>query len=112
MNTNIENNNNKKLEDLADNQDYLLFADSDEKGNSKIMQCSESFSHLLGYQKYDIIGKPLGVIFPSILIEGSCNYFQKNIQLLNNEKNNKIDLSYRENNSNKNEKLIMAKNRM
>ena len=59
----IENNNNKQLEDLVDNQDYLLFADSDEKGNSKIMQCSESFSHLLGYQKYDIIGKSLGVIF-------------------------------------------------
>ena len=69
-NQNIENNNNKKLEDLADNQDYLLFADSDEKGNSKIVQCSESFSNFLGYQKYDIIGKSLGVIFPSILVEG------------------------------------------
>ena len=109
---NIENNNNKKLEDLVGNQDYLLFANSDEKGNSKIMQCSESFSHFLGYQKYDIIGKSLGVIFPSILIEGSCNYLQKNIQLLNNGKNNKIDISYRENNSNKNAKLIMVKNRM
>jgi len=112
LDKNIENNNNKKLEDLADNQDYLLFADSDEKGNSKIMQSSESFSHLLGYQKYDIIGKPLGVIYPSILVEGSCNYLQKNIQLLNNGKNNKMDLSYRENNSNKNAKLIMVKNRM
>ena len=30
-NKNIENNNNKKLEDLADNQDYLLFADSDKR---------------------------------------------------------------------------------
>ena len=109
---NIENNNNKKLEDLVDNQDYLLFADSDEKGKSKIMQCSESFSHLLGYQKYGIIGKSLGVIFPSILIEGICNYLQENIQLLNNGKNNNIDLSYRENNSNKNAKLIMVKNRM
>ena len=109
---NIENNNNKKLEDLDDNQDYLLFVDSDEKGNSKIMQCSESFSHLLGYQKYDIISKPLGVIFPRILIEGSCNFLQKNIQLLNNGKNNKMDLSYRENNSNKNAKLVMVKNRM
>jgi len=105
----IENNNNKKLEDLVDNQDYLLFADSDEKGNSKIIQCSESFSHLLGYQKYDIIGKSLGVIFPSILIEGICNFLQKNIQILNNGKN---DLSERENNSNKNAKLIMVKNRM
>jgi len=109
---NIENNNNKKLEDLVDNQDYLLFADTDEKGNSKIIQCSESFSHLLGYQKYDIIGKSLGAIFPSILIEGSYNYLQKNIQILNNGKNNKMDLSERENNSNQNVKLIMVKNRM
>jgi len=100
------------LEDLVDNQDYLLFADTDEKGNSKIIQCSESFSHLLGYQKYDIIGKSLGAIFPSILIEGSYNYLQKNIQILNNGKNNKMDLSERENNSNQNVKLIMVKNRM
>ena len=33
-----EENNNKvgKLEELVDNQDYLLFTDSDEKGNCKI----------------------------------------------------------------------------
>ena len=57
LNLNLESNNNKKLEDLSDNQDYLLFGDSDEKGNCKIIQSSASFSHFLSYQKIDIIGQ-------------------------------------------------------
>ena len=45
-NKKIREENNKKVggvEELLDNQDYLLFGDSDEKGNCKIIQSSINF---------------------------------------------------------------------
>jgi len=109
-----EENNNKvgKLEELVDNQDYLLFTDSDEKGNCKIIQSSISFSNLLGYQKYEIIGKSLDIIFPNILIEDHLKYLEEHNNLFHNRTNNQNDLSYQENELNKNRKLIMVKSRM
>ena len=110
---NNENNNIVgRIEELVDNQDYLLFGDSDEKGNCKIIRCSISFANLLGYQKYDIVGKPLEIIFPNILIEENCNYLEECINLLHNGQSNKNDLSYQENELNKNKKLILVKSRM
>ena len=97
---------------MLNNQDFLLFCDSNEKGNCKISSCSESFSHFLNYQKYDIIGKPLDIIFPNILIEKIRKYLEESIKSLNNGKNNQKDLSYQENDSAKNEQLIMIKSRM
>jgi len=93
------------------NQDYILYCDSDEKGNCKINQCSYSFCHYLGYQKFQIIGKPLGLIIPKILIENFSSYVEENITLLHNNQNNQNFLSINENESNGNEKLIVVKNR-
>jgi len=109
-----EENNNKvgNIEELVDNKDYLLFGDSDEKGNCKIIQSSISFSNLLGYQKYKIIGKPLDIIFPNILVEENLKYLEENINLLHNRLNNQSDLSYQENDLNKNRKLTILKSRM
>ena len=107
-----ENKNNTNINSLIDNQDYLLFADSDEKGNCKIHQCSASFSHLLGFKKFDLIGKPLEVIFPNILIEAHNKYIEESIKLLHNGENIQKELSYQENDLNKNTKLIMVKSRM
>ena len=109
---NEENNNGANLQNLLNNQDFLLFCDSNEKGNCKISNCSESFSHFLNYQKYDIIGKPLDIIFPNILIEKLSNHLEESIKSLHNGKNNQKDLSFQENDSAKNEKLIMIKSRM
>ena len=109
-----EENNNKAgiIEELVDNQDYLLFGDSDEKGNCKIVQSSISFSNLLGYQKHEIIGKSLDIIIPNILIEEQLKYFEEHINLLHNRINSQNDLSYQENELNKNIKLILVKCRM
>ena len=49
---NKEKQNN--IEVVEDNQDFLLFCDSDEKGNCKIIQSSESFANFLGYKKIDL----------------------------------------------------------
>ena len=104
-------NSKSSIESLLDNQDYLLFCDYDEKGNSKIVQCSLSFSQLLGYQKYDLIGKYFDIIFPNILIEENLNYLEECIKSLHNEQNNQKEL-YQENESDKNKKLIIIKSKM
>jgi len=116
---NYRQNDNKKnkekqnnIEVVEDNQDFLLFGDFDEKGNCKIIQSSESFANFLGYKKIDIIGKSLKIIFPNILIEEHSKYLEENIKLFNDGKNNQNDLSLQENDSNKNAKLIIVKNRM
>ena len=105
------NSGEGKNDQLVDNQDYLFFCDSDERGNCKIIQSSASFSHLLGYQKYDIIGKPVDIIYPNILIEKFNKYIAESINILHME-NNQKDLSIQENNVNKNLKQIMVKNRI
>ena len=110
--TKKHNEKNNNIEFLIDNQDYLLFSDSDEKGNCKIIHSSESFSNFLGYQKIDLIGKSIKKIIPNILIEEHCKYLEECIKLLNSGKNNQNDLSFRENDSNKNSKLMIIKNRM
>ena len=107
----VNNNGMEKIESLVDNQDYLLFCDSDEKGNCKIIQCSASFSNLLSFQKYDIIGKSLEMIYPNVLIEEFKSYLEKSILLLHNENIQKFS-SYEENNNSNNNKLIMIKNKM
>mgnify|MGYP002623817560 CR=1 FL=1 len=101
-----------RIEELVDNQDYILFADSDEKGSGKIIQCTISFANLLGYQKHEIIGKRLDIIFPNILVEEQCKYLKERINLLHNGQNNQNDLSYQGNELNKNTKLILVKSRM
>ena len=111
--SNDQNNKNaNNIEALLDNQDYLLFADSDEKGNCKIIQSSASLAHYLSYQKVDLIGKPLEIIFPNILVEEHCKYMEESIKMLHNGQNNQNDLSYTENDTNKNTKLIIVKSRM
>ena len=105
------NNNCTRLEELIDNQDYLLFADSDEKGNCKIIQCSLSLSHFLGFQKYEIIGQSLNVILPNILIEENCKYIEECIKLVH-EQNTQKEISYRGNDCNENSRLIITKNNM
>ena len=109
---NEENKNSNKIEALLDNQDYLLFGDSDEKGNCKIIQSSASFSHFLSYQKIDIIGKPLEIIFPNILMEEHCKFLAESIKMIHIGENNQTDLSLSENDSNKNAKLLILKSKM
>ena len=104
----INNINCNSLEYLTDNQDYLLFIESDEKGNCKIIQCSSSFAFFLNYQKKDLIGKSLKKIFPNILYEEHHKYLENCI----NSNLGKINQNEQENNSNTNLDLIIIKNRM
>ena len=105
---------NKKssiIESLIDNEDFLLFCSCDEKGNIKIIQCSTSLTQLLGYQKYNIIGKPIEIIFPNLLVEEQLKYLEDFIKLSSNGKNNEEEfLTHEEKDLNKKMKLIIVKN--
>ena len=110
---NEENNTNENnIEALLDNQDYIVFAEFDEKGDCKIIQSSASFAHFLSFQKIDLIGKPIEIIIPNILIEENTKFFEENLKMKHNGQNNQDDLSYSENDSNKNGKLVLVKSRM
>ena len=105
-------NNAVNIDQLTDNQDYYLICDSDEKGKCKIIQSSSSFAHLLGFQKKDIIGKTIEIAYPNILIEEHCKFIEECIKFLHNGQDNQNDLSFQENDANKNSKLIIIKNRI
>ena len=120
---NNQSNENKKLreennsctaniEALVDNQDYILFCDSDEFGNCKMIQCSASFAFLLSYQKYDILGKSLELVIPNFLLEEFCKYIKDCIKVLHNGQKNQKEITYQGNDSNQITKLIIVKNRM
>ena len=63
-------NNINNIENMIENQDNVLFVNSNEKGKCNIIQFSNSLSYLIGYQKQEIINKPLEILMPSIFIEG------------------------------------------
>ena len=108
-----ENNGKISIEELVDNQDYILFGDLDEKGSCKIIQCSASFTNLLGYEKSsDIIGKSLDFILPNFLSENFSKYLEECIKSLHIGENNHKDLSYQENDANKNNQCLIIKTRM
>jgi len=106
-----EEENSNSIEAVIDNQDFILFGNLDEKGNCKISQISASLAQFLGYKKYDIIGKQFEILLPNILIEEHCKYLSECLRLLHNG-NNLKDLSFHDNESSKNNQLIMIKNRM
>ena len=118
---NFKSNKNKKIkeeniraniDELVDNQDFLLFSECDEKGNCKIIQYSACLSNILGYQKIDLIGRPLDIILPNLIINDFKKYLEESIKLLHLGQNNQNDLSFRENQTSKNIKIILIKDRI
>ena len=102
-----KNLNLNNIEGLIDNEDFILFCEYDDKGKSKIIHSSTSFAQFLGYQKNYFIGKSIKKIFPNIVIEVYCQYFEKCIKLLHSEQNNQQNLSLKESDSNKKGIMIL-----
>ncbi len=57
------------LDILLENQDYVLYCRTNEKGDCSIIQCSNSIIYLLGFVKQDLIGKSIETLMPSIYAE-------------------------------------------
>ena len=78
---------------ILENQDYVIFDNSNEKGQCSIVQCSNSITYLLGYLKKDIIGKQIEILMPSIFIDGHSKMLEAHIKKMHSNKIHKGILS-------------------
>jgi len=75
------------LENISETQDFTIFINSNEKGKCTIIQISSSLSFLIGYQKHELINKPMEFLMPSIFIEGFGKNLEEYIKNYNSQKN-------------------------
>lgn len=54
------------LDIILENQDYVLYCRTNEKGECDIIQCSNSVVYLLGFTKQELIGKNIETIMPGV----------------------------------------------
>ena len=71
---------------ILENQDYVIFVNSNDKGKCTISQLSNSLIYLIGYQKQEIINKPLEILMPSIFIEGHSKKVEDFIKTMHYQK--------------------------
>ena len=65
--------NLENLDSILENPDIICFARTNSKGECNIIQCSNSFVHFIGYQKFNLIGKKIESIMPSIFYEDNAH---------------------------------------
>ena len=94
---------------ILENQDYVIFANSNEKGLCNIVQCSNSIVYLLGFLKKEIIGKPIEFLMPSIFVEGHAKMLENHIKKMHSHQNSQRD-SFRA--SDKKETFLLPKTKM
>jgi len=75
------------LENISETQDFTIFINSNEKGKCKIVQSSSSLSYLIGYQKNELLNKPMEFLMPSIFIDGFGKNLEEYIKNYNSQKN-------------------------
>ena len=97
------------LDNMIENQDYTLFVSTNDKGKCNIIQFSNSLTYLIGYQKLEIINKPLEFLMPSIFVDGHSKKVEEYINNYHFRKNSDNN-SFRE--SDKNKHFILIKNKM
>ena len=97
------------LETILESQDYLIFVSSNDKGKCNILQFSNSLSYLIGYQRQEIINKPLEILMPSIFIDGHSKKVEEYIKNYHSQKISDKD-SFR--GGEKKNTLILIKNKM
>ena len=94
---------------ILENQDFVIFANANEKGVCNIVQCSNSMVYLLGYLKKDIIGKPIEFIMPSVFVDGHAKMLEEHIKKMHSHQNSQRD-SFRA--SDKKETFLLPKSKM
>ncbi len=65
--------NLENLDSILENPDVICFARSNSKGECNIIQCSNSFVHFIGFQKFNLIGKKIEQIMPNIYYEDNAH---------------------------------------
>ena len=97
------------LDILLENQDYVIYCRTNEKGDCNIIQCSNSIIYLLGFIKQDLIGKNIEVLMPSIYIEEHAKMLSNRLKLLHSQLSSHKD-NYR--NSDKKQIFILPKTKI
>ena len=86
------------IDSVLENQDCLLFANSNERGICQIKQCSYSFLFFLGYEKRELIRKQIEILMPSIFVEGHKKMLEERIKKIINNKSSLLDSTRNVNN--------------
>ena len=82
-----DNEKSDSIDNIIENQDYMIFANSNEKGKCTIFQFSNSLTYLVGYQKQEMINKPIEVLMPPIFIDGHAKKVEEFIKATHTHKN-------------------------
>ena len=97
------------LDSVIENQDCLLFANSNERGACNIVQCSYSFLYFLGYEKKELIRKQIEILMPSIFVEGHKKMMEDRIKKVINSQSSLLDSTR---NVNKKQLFILLRNKI
>ena len=97
------------IDSVIENQDYLLFANSNEKGICNIVQCSYNILYCLGYEKKELIRKPIEILMPSIFVEGHKKMLEERIKKMISSQSSLLDSSR---NVNKKQTFIILRNKI
>ena len=97
------------IDSVIENQDYLLFANSNERGLCKIIQCSYNILYFLGYERKELIRKPIEILMPLIFVEGHKKMLENRIKKIVSSQSSIIDSSL---NSNKKQNFILLRNKI
>ena len=97
------------IDSVLENQDYLIFANSNEKGLCKIVQCSYNILYFLGYEKKELVRKPIEILMPSIFVDGHKRMLEERIKKVISSHSSILDSSR---NANKNQTFILVRNKV
>ena len=95
--------------DNLETQDYLIFVNVFDKGKTSILQYSTNLTDLIGYQKSELINKPIETLMPSLLAIGNSQKIENYIKEYSSQKNGEKD-SFQC--SDKSKQFTLIKNKM
>ena len=70
------------LDVILEDQEYVIYCRTNEKGECSILQCSNSIVNLLGFTKQNLIGQKIETLMPSIFIGGHSKVIANKLKLL------------------------------
>ena len=82
----------ENLDLILENQDYIIYSRTSEKGDCKVIQCSNSIVGMFGYSKQEIIGKNIESLMPSIYQAEHYKNLSQKIKILRSSYNLNSDI--------------------
>ena len=97
------------IDSVIESQEFLIFANSNDKGLCKIVQCSYNILYFLGYEKKELIRRPIEILMPSIFIEGHKRMLEDKIKKMISSQSSLMDSSH---NNNQKQNFILLRNKI